>query len=54
MFLSKYVKEVLEILEKRLDDKGKNWRHVMKVCSSLYCKILGLHGIESVEMLSEI
>lgn len=24
--------EIMEMLDKRLNDKGKNWRHVFKVC----------------------
>ncbi|VVT51749.1 uncharacterized protein SAPINGB_P003200 [Magnusiomyces paraingens] len=31
----KYLKEVLDVLEKRLNDKGKNWRHVMKALTIL-------------------
>jgi epsin len=27
--------EVMEMLDKRLNDKGKNWRHVFKVRSDL-------------------
>ena len=26
--------EIMEMLDKRLNDKGKNWRHVFKVCDS--------------------
>ena len=25
--------EIMEMLDKRLNDKGKNWRHVFKVCT---------------------
>lgn len=31
---SMYLGEIIGILEKRLNDKGKNWRHVMKVSSA--------------------
>lgn len=24
--------EIMEMLDKRLNDKGKNWRHVFKAC----------------------
>ena len=27
--------EIMEMLDKRLNDKGKNWRHVFKVCPPL-------------------
>jgi epsin len=27
--------EIMEMLDKRLNDKGKNWRHVFKVCPGL-------------------
>lgn len=27
--------EIMEMLDKRLNDKGKNWRHVFKVCYAL-------------------
>lgn len=27
--------EIMEMLDKRLNDKGKNWRHVFKVCICL-------------------
>lgn len=27
--------EIMEMLDKRLNDKGKNWRHVFKVRGSL-------------------
>lgn len=34
----KYVQDVVKILEKRLNDKGKNWRHIMKALTIvLYC-----------------
>ena len=30
--------EIMEMLDKRLNDKGKNWRHVFKVgVSSTFC-----------------
>lgn len=28
--------EVMEMLDKRLNDKGKNWRHVFKVCNQSF------------------
>lgn len=28
--------EIIDILEKRLNDNGKNWRHVQKVTVSLH------------------
>lgn len=31
--------EIMEILDKRLNDKGKNWRHVFKVRSVCFCPL---------------
>ena len=28
--------EIMEMLDKRLNDKGKNWRHVFKVRASVH------------------
>lgn len=30
--------EIMEMLDKRLNDKGKNWRHVFKVSASLHSR----------------
>ena len=31
-------REIMEMLDKRLNDSGKNWRHVLKVASE-WCKL---------------
>lgn len=31
--------EIMEMLDKRLNDKGKNWRHVFKVKALLYSRM---------------
>lgn len=34
--------EIMEVLDKRLNDKGKNWRHVYKVRSSSRHRLDGM------------
>ncbi|CAN6666641.1 hypothetical protein TRVA0_038S00760 [Trichomonascus vanleenenianus] len=42
----KYIHEILNIIEKRLTDKSKNWRHVMKALTLLlYCVYEGSEDV---------
>lgn len=45
-FHDKYMGQIIGILERRLNDKGKNWRHVMKALTILlYCVYEGSEAI---------
>jgi hypothetical protein len=42
----RYIDDIITILERRLNDKGKNWRHVMKALTLLlYCVYEGSDAI---------